>query len=166
MAINDDVVYEVNDKGERVLVRSTDCLKIAYLRYTNRTSRPIDVWWRDFEGKKRHYIRLDAGSYYDVNTYLTHAWEFTDVSTKESFVIDNKPIFRAPEYVGGKLYRTNWNITVMVRPLRRLAIMALGTLLQSPEDAFMLDLPLTLAMELAELVLTLHTVPIIVRTED
>lgn len=165
MAINEDLLYEVNDKGERVVVKSIESENTAYLRFTNRTSRPVDIWWRDFEGIKRHYIRLEAGAFYDVNSFLTHPWEFKDASTNENYAINNQAIFRAPNHVGGMLYRTNWNISVMVRSLRRTALMALAALLPNPEAATMLGLPLTLARELADLVNTLQNTPEIVSVE-
>ncbi|CAH2056913.1 unnamed protein product, partial [Iphiclides podalirius] len=79
-----DLVYEADETGQRVLVRSTESIQRAYLRFTNRTSRPIDVWWRDFDGAKRHYTRMRPGTCFDVDTFITHPWEFTDVTTKES----------------------------------------------------------------------------------
>lgn len=166
MAINEDFLYEVNENGEQVLVKSVESTYTAYLRFTNRTSRPVDIWWRDFNGVKRHYIRLDAGAYYDINSFLTHPWEFTDASTNEHFVINNKPIFRAPNHVGGMLYRTNWNISVKVRTLRRTSMLALASLLPTPEAATVLDLPVMLGKEVAELVSTLKNTPPVVDTTD
>lgn len=165
MAINEDLLYEVNEKGESVVVRSVESSHRAYLRFTNRTSRPVDVWWRDFQGVRRHYIRLKVGASYDVNSYLTHPWEFTDAATNESFVINNKLIFRAPNHVGGMMYRTNWNISVAVRTLRRTSMLTLASLLPNPEAASRVDLPAVLSRELAELVSTLQSTPVVVDTE-
>lgn len=159
MAINEDLLYEVDDKGESVVVKSIESNHRAFLRFTNRTSRPVDVWWRDFQGVKRHYVRLEAGAYYDINSFLTHPWMFTDASTNESFVINNKSVFRAPNHVGGMMYRTNWNISVAVRSLRRTAMLTLATLLPNPEAAYRVDLPMVLSRELSELVATLQSTP-------
>lgn len=159
MAINEDLLYEVNEKGENVVVRSVHSSHRAFLRFSNRTSRPVDVWWRDFQGVKHHYVRLEDGSTYDVNSFLTHPWEFTDASTNESYVINNKLVFRAPNHVGGMMYRTNWNICVTMRTLRSTTMLTLASLLPNPEAAWRVDLPAVLSRELAELVHTLQNTP-------
>ncbi|KPJ03033.1 Von Hippel-Lindau disease tumor suppressor [Papilio xuthus] len=148
---NGDLIYEINQSGERVLVRSIESVRTAYLRFTNRSSRPIDVWWRDFNGAKQHFVKLEPGTYYDVNTYLTHPWEFTDVTTKERYVINNNPIFRAPANVGGMRYRTNWNITVGVRSLRNIVLLFLVQNLPLIVPTASLGLPQVLADELRSL---------------
>lgn len=159
MAIYDGLTYEVNEKGERVLVRSVNSEHQAFLRFTNRTSRPVDIWWRDFDGNRRFYERMEPGAFYDINSYLTHPWEFTDASTKEHFVINNKYVFRAPDHVGDMMYRTNWNITVPVRSLRSTTMLTLASMLPNSEAASQLDLPLVLTRELKELVYSLRVQP-------
>lgn len=159
MAIQDDLAYEVNEKGENVVVKSINSDHQAYLRFTNRTSRPVDVWWRDFDGRQRFYERMEPGAFYDINSYLTHPWEFTDSSTRERYVINNKFVFRAPDHVGDQMYRTNWNITVPVRSLRKTTMLTLASLLPSPEAASELDLPVVLSQELGRLVEKLHVHP-------
>lgn len=159
MAINDELVYEVNEKGENVLVKSINSDHQAYLRFTNLTSRAVDVWWRDFAGKKRFYERMEPGAFYDINSYLTHPWEFTDATTGEHYVINNKLVFRAPERAGDLRYRTNWNITVPVRTLKSTAMQTLASLLPHPDAASELDLPNVLSRELAELVTRMRRAP-------
>ncbi|XP_045762894.1 von Hippel-Lindau tumor suppressor homolog [Maniola jurtina] len=151
-----ELLYEIDEKGQQVVVKSVESTSSAYLRFTNRTSRAVDVWWRDFRGAKRHYIRLEAGAYFDINSFITHPWEFTDVVTKESCVINNKPIFRPPRNIGGMMYRTNWNITIRVRCLRDTALLALAQHLQDPEAVYALGLPRVLADELQKLILVFH----------
>ncbi|KPJ09823.1 Von Hippel-Lindau disease tumor suppressor [Papilio machaon] len=143
-----DLEYEINESGERVIVKSIESVQRAYLRFTNRTTRPVDVWWRDFNGSKQHFVKLEAGTYFDINTYITHPWEFTDVTTKERYVINNKPIYRAPANVGGMMYRTNWNITVGVRSLRKTVLLFLAVNLHEAVPTASLGLPLVLAEEL------------------
>lgn len=150
------LLYEVNEKGDRVLVRSTDSSCRAYLRFTNKTSRPVDIWWRDFRGTKHHYISLEPRSHYDINTYITHPWEFTDTFSKEKYVINNSMIFRPPPNLGGMMYRTNWNITIGVRSLRHTALMFLGERIINPGIVSQLGLPRVLEAELLKLVMTLH----------
>ncbi|CAK1590733.1 unnamed protein product [Parnassius mnemosyne] len=157
--IENDLVYEIDDAGQRVLVRSTESIQRAYLRFTNKTSRQIDVWWRDFHGARRHYVRLDPGTYFDINTFITHPWEFTDVATKERYVINNKTIYRPPRNIGGMMYRTNWNITIGVRSLRRTALLFLALNLVDTCDVETLELPQVLTQELGQLIEILHQEP-------
>nr|XP_021194889.2 von Hippel-Lindau disease tumor suppressor [Helicoverpa armigera] len=152
MAIQDDLIYELNERGENVVVKSINSDRQAFLRFTNRTSRLVDLWWRDFGGRRRHYERMEPGAFYDINSYLTHPWEFTDAATGEQYVINNKYVFRAPNHVGDMLYRTNWNITIPVRSLRATTMLTLASLLRNPEAAESLDLPMVLTRELSELV--------------
>lgn len=155
-----DFIYEYDDKGHRTLVRSQEANQAAYLRFTNKTSRPVDVWWRDYRGVKRFYIKIEPASHYNVNTFITHPWEFTDSETKEHYVINNKIIFRPPNNIGGMQYRTNWNVTVTVRTLRRTALLALGHRYASdPTVVGQLGLPYVLAQELQEMALLLHKRP-------
>lgn len=154
-----DLEYEINESGERVVVRSIESVQRAYLRFTNRTRRPVDVWWRDFNGAKRHFIKLEAGTYFDINTYITHPWEFTDVSTKERYVINNKPIYRAPANIGGMAYRTNWNITISVRTLRETVLMFLAINHPQSVPIESLGLPKVLAEDLRKLRNLLRELP-------
>lgn len=155
-----DYIYEIDEKGRRVLVRSLEGNQSAYVRFTNKTSRPVDVWWRNYRGVKCLYARLEPGSHYNVDTFITHPWEFTDSETREHFVICNKQIFRAPANVGGMMYRTNWNITVSIRSLRQTALLALGLRhAANPAEIRQLGLPFTLAEELRDMILVLRTLP-------
>ncbi|XP_045505330.1 von Hippel-Lindau tumor suppressor homolog [Colias croceus] len=152
-----DLVYEIDDKGQNMLVRSLESTQRAYLRFTNKTSRPVDVWWRDFRGMKRHYVRLDEGSHFDINSFITHPWEFTDVATKERYVINNNPIYRPPRNIGGMMFRTNWNITISVRSLRQTVLLSLALHLKDSNAVNALGLPRTLAEELQHLTNLFHT---------
>lgn len=145
-------LYEVNERGDRALVRSLESTHRAFIRFTNRTSRPVDIWWRNFEGHRQHYIRLPPGGMYNVNTYLTHPWEFTDGATGENFVINNNIVFRVPNVVARMRYRTTWNISVPVRSLRHTALLAVSQRLRYPNMALELDLPRSLSNELRALV--------------
>lgn len=102
---NNVLIYESNEKGERVLVKSVESTQSVYIRFINRTSRPVDVWWRDFQGNRRHYARLESRAFYNIDTYVTHPWEFTDPATKENYRINNKKIFRPPRSLAGN----DWN---------------------------------------------------------
>lgn len=143
--------------GEKLLVRSADSSSRAYLRFTNRTPRPVDIWWRDFRGTKHHYVRLDTGAYFDVNTYITHPWEFSDALTKERYCICNSYIYRPPVNLGDMQFRTNWNITIGVRTLRDTCMLKVAGKLKKAERVRHLELPKTLETEMIRLVDLLNT---------
>ncbi|KAF9789026.1 hypothetical protein SFRURICE_005628 [Spodoptera frugiperda] len=109
--VHEEFVYEKNDNGVNVLVKSLNGDHKVLLRFTNRTPHEVNVWWRNFEGKKVFYQRLGPGASYDVESYLTHPWEFIDASTGAHYVVDNKRIFRAPSHLVGNPIATNFDIT-------------------------------------------------------
>lgn len=159
MAINDDLAYEVIENGERVVVKSIESVSRVYLRFSNRTSRPVDVSWRDFDGKRQIFTGLEPGQSYDINSYLTHPWEFTDRATKENYVIQNNPIFRAPTVLGNLRQRTNWNITIGVRTLRYSAMLRVALATSNVKNLYELELPRPLEEELRSLITKLRSTP-------
>ncbi|KAM3956638.1 von Hippel-Lindau protein [Aphomia sociella] len=157
MALNNQyLLYETNEKGERVFIRSIESEKRVHLRFVNKTSRPVDVWWRDFNGARRLYIRMKSRSYYNVDSFLTHPWEFTDVNTKERYIINGKEIFRAPVSIGGLRQRTSWLISVPMRSLRQTALLAAASSMSDPSHVDALGLPNPLAEDLRKYVEVLN----------
>ncbi|XP_050552379.1 von Hippel-Lindau disease tumor suppressor-like [Spodoptera frugiperda] len=102
-------VYEVNCKGENVLVKSLNSDTPVTVRFTNQTSRPVNVWWRNFEGRQVFYGRIEPGASLDQGTFLTHPWQFTDACTEQYYVINNKAVFRPPPELACQT--ANFNIT-------------------------------------------------------
>lgn len=151
-----DLEYEINDKGERVLVRSLESNLQVYLRFRNKTSRPVNVWWRDYRGAPKFYVRLEPNSFYDIVTYVTHPWHFSDAATNERYVINSKLVYRPPPNLGGVRMRTNWNINVNVRTLRATVLLTLATLLKDPASVSTLGLPQSLSEELEVLINKVH----------
>lgn len=151
-----ELLYETDEKGQLVVVKSLQSESQVYLRFTNKTSRPIDIWWRDFDGAQIHYERLEAGMHFDVDSFITHPWEFTDAATKERYVINNKHVYRAPTNIGGMMYRTNWNITIGVRTLRHTALLTLAAHISNPNRVDPLGLPKVLSEELKSLIILFH----------
>ncbi|XP_041971582.1 von Hippel-Lindau disease tumor suppressor [Aricia agestis] len=149
-------VYEIDEKGNRQLVRSTESTRRAFFRFRNKTTRVIDVWWRDYGGSKCHYKRIPPGRFCDMNSFTTHPWEFTDAATGERYVINNQPIFRAPPELGGMDYRTNWNITIGMRTLRKTAMLAINNFLRDVDDINVLEIPRRLAEELQAVMISLR----------
>ncbi|XP_028174697.1 von Hippel-Lindau tumor suppressor homolog [Ostrinia nubilalis] len=162
MAGNDEDIhhfYETNERGERVMVRSTASEQAIYIRFVNSVSRPVDIWWIDFQGLRRHYVRMQPRTYFNVDTYVTHPWEFTDPTTNENYVIHNKRFFRAPSCLAGVQHRTNWFVCVQVRSLRKTALLFLAQHLKCPTRVPALGLPRELSRDLEGLILAIQNTP-------
>ncbi|XP_053618381.1 protein Vhl [Plodia interpunctella] len=163
MPVSDQYLwYETNENGEQVLCQSIRSEKKAFIRFVNRTSRPVDVWWRDYNGLRVHYVTMQPNSYYNTDTYISHPWEFTDGHTHERYVINNKDIFRAPESIANVPHRTTWYITIGMRTLVNTALLAIASKLKSVQHVDALGLPKSLADDLKKLII-MERVPIPVR---
>ncbi|CAG9793113.1 unnamed protein product [Diatraea saccharalis] len=157
---NSEFIYEVDEKGNRVIVKSLNSDHRVYIRFINSlVTRPVDVWWRDFQGRRRFYMRMLPRTYFDVTTYLTHPWEFKDPATNENFLINNKKIFRVPSNLEGTQHRTNWIITVNVRTLRDTVLLALALRLGDLSKVPLLGLPQELSNDLTTLINSILNTP-------
>ncbi|CAH1640846.1 unnamed protein product [Spodoptera littoralis] len=104
-----EFVHEVNENGDKILVKSLNSNTPVNVRFTNQTSRPVNVWWRDYEGRQVFYGRIEPGAVHDQSTFLTHPWQFTDAGTEQYYVIDNRRVFRPPPELAGQT--PNFNVT-------------------------------------------------------
>lgn len=129
-------------------MKSIDSKCRVDVRFTNCTSQRIRVIWRNFEGLRREYVLLDPGKHYDVETYITHPWEFIDCKTQESYVVNNKTVFRVPPSFANVSHRSNWNITVPLTILKYTTLLSIASILRNEEAADELQLPRDLATEL------------------
>jgi hypothetical protein len=50
--------------------------------FINRTDRPIERFWLDFDGKRKSYGIIPPGGIASQSTYVTHAWLLTDPDGK------------------------------------------------------------------------------------
>lgn len=162
MAVNDelnDVIYETNKRGHRVLVRSLNSEHCVYIRFVNRVSRPVDVWWRDFQGKRRHYARMEPRAYFNIETYVTHPWEFTDPATNENYIVNNRIIFRPHRSLAGMRFRTNWIISARLRSLRKITMLALCKYISDASKVQELGLPQQLSADLENMIYSIQNTP-------
>jgi len=54
----------------------------ATILFVNKTDKPIEKFWLDFEGKRKSYGKLGPGETDDVETFVTHAWLLADEGGK------------------------------------------------------------------------------------
>ncbi|XP_048000860.1 protein Vhl [Leguminivora glycinivorella] len=147
---DEGLLYEVDDHGREELVRSVESTHRVFIRYTNVTSRPVNIWWRDYSGRRRFYACLKPSEFCDINTFATHPWEFTDVATGERFNIGPQAIFRAPVRQDAR-FRSNWNISVSLRSLRDTALLQVALSVSDPRQVDSLGLPRTLSEDVKQL---------------
>lgn len=62
------------EKGLKSLNSDTE----AEIRFVNRSGQTVEVYWLDFDGKRKYYQTLKDGEFYDQPTFLTHPWLVTD----------------------------------------------------------------------------------------
>ncbi|GBP85605.1 von Hippel-Lindau tumor suppressor homolog [Eumeta japonica] len=139
--------YEPDDDNNCDEVCSIEGDTPAFVQFVNKTRRPVDIWWRNYEGQRYFYVRIGPSQHVNVDTFITHPWEFLDAITCERFVINNEKVFRPPPCIGNMRFRTHWNITAGVRTLRRAALIAVGSYMKNDNGVDTLGLPKVLVEE-------------------
>ncbi|KAJ9599330.1 hypothetical protein L9F63_010197 [Diploptera punctata] len=140
-------------------LKSRSSVHKSFVRFHNKTERKVDVIWINYEGHHIKYKTLLPGSFYDVNTFVTHPWLFIDSETQDRLVVKSKEVFCPEpfrhfrrEEVPPRLERTHIHITIPVYSLRQRCLQVLRNNLSQPEDALKLELPVSLQKELADMV--------------
>jgi len=66
---------------------------VTRVRFENRSTRELDLYWLDFEGNRKHYGSIAAGAEIAQPTYVGHAWLLADRSGEgvAIFVADRAP---------------------------------------------------------------------------
>jgi von Hippel-Lindau disease tumor supressor len=144
-------------------LRSEHSLHKSFIRFINKSNRTVDVIWLNFEGRPVKYKTLQPGVFFDVNTFATHPWVFLDSETHKRLVVESKEVFLPePWYVQyshlrsealpSQLGRTSVYITMPLYTLRERSLQFVSENLSQPDDAFKLELPISLQRELSAMV--------------
>lgn len=141
--------------------RSVESLRQAYVRFFNKTGRPIELVWINYLGDYKKYRILMIDEYIDVNTYKTHPWLALDHRSKERLHIDKSFVYhpktsrevlqeRHPGVQIPENYelRVKSYITLPLYSLRYRALLTIRNCLQDPNAVDSLELPESLANEL------------------
>jgi len=64
------------------VIRKIDPPERGFFSFTNKTDKPIEKFWLDFEGKRKSYGPVGPGETDDVETFVTHAWLLQDAGGK------------------------------------------------------------------------------------
>jgi tRNA A-37 threonylcarbamoyl transferase component Bud32 len=64
-------------------LRSHESTIATSIRFANRTSRPLRIFWIDYQGERQLYATIaPGGSYVQQSTFATHAWVAVDDTNK------------------------------------------------------------------------------------
>jgi hypothetical protein len=67
--------------------RSVESTEPVYLRFLNCTGRTVKVYWIDYEGNRKLYRELSLGESTDINTFVTHPWQFNEKATGDLLMV-------------------------------------------------------------------------------
>lgn len=76
-------------------VRSTEKV---YIRFLNKTGRPVDIYWVDFEGLPVKYNTLSPDRVCDIDTFINHPWTFEDSHTRDALAVYGQLVFYPPSW--------------------------------------------------------------------
>lgn len=141
--------------------RSLNSEQQAYVRFFNKTDRPVELIWISYLGEYKKYRVLMKDEFIDINTFKTHPWIALDQLTRERLHIDksfayyprtSKEILleRRPGVEIPENYeiRVKSYITIPLYSLKYRALLAIRNCLNEPDQVDSLELPESLANEL------------------
>ncbi|XP_026281621.1 uncharacterized protein LOC113208705 [Frankliniella occidentalis] len=73
--------------------------KKAYVRFLNTSNVPVMVKWIDFDGTPKIYRIIGPNQYFDCDTFVDHAWVFSDLSTGDPLCVEKNEIFWPRAYI-------------------------------------------------------------------
>lgn len=65
-------------------LRSTAGVETAWLTFANFSTRPVDIYWLNYEGQEVFYQHLEPSQAHLQQTYLTHPWCIRDAETGQA----------------------------------------------------------------------------------
>lgn len=141
--------------------RAVECRHKAYIRFFNKTEKPVELIWINYLGEYKKYRILKKDEYVDINTFKSHPWIAHNHLTKERLQIDKCFVYyprtskevlqeRHPDIKIPENYelRVKTYITVPLYSLRYRALLEISNCIKEPEAVDILNLPENLANEL------------------
>jgi len=64
--------------SEEAGIKSTNSLISTSITFINKSERTVNIFWIDYQGKRKFYLRLPSGQIHNQPTFLTHPWLITD----------------------------------------------------------------------------------------
>lgn len=141
------------------IFRSLNSQHESFVKFINTTPHTITLYWMDYQGQAISYGDLSPGDYREINTFHTHPWIFVNKETGVRYLVNQRDVFfPAPwflEYRGvrwdelpQRIERTNVYIVLPMFTLQQLSLRVIKTCLTYDSQAFLLDIPRSLQLEL------------------
>lgn len=74
-------------------VKSGPSRRACYLRFINRTTRRVNLFWIDYGGYGVNYGTLEPDRHFDIHTYEGHPWMAADSALRTTLLLNNSKIF-------------------------------------------------------------------------
>lgn len=153
-------IANLNTISGRASVASEPSGEKCFVRFINKTARPVDVIWVDFMGRFVKYTLLKNGEFVDVDTYKRHSWIAVDTVTKDAMLMNG--VYRYEPQITQQMrdhlnrYRDRLPMKVRIvvyitLPLYSLyfrTLMVVRDLIQSEKDVDRLELAWTVKEQL------------------
>ncbi|KAK3917706.1 von Hippel-Lindau tumor suppressor-like protein [Frankliniella fusca] len=130
--------------------------KKSYVRFLNTSNVPVTVKWINFDGTPKVYRTVNPNQYFDCDTFVDHAWVFSDSRTGDPLCVDRNEIFwpRACMVAqNGVLVPKRYVVRIHkpVLPLLTLAARLVRDTLLDLTEPFFLEIPANLQTLLVKL---------------
>ncbi|XP_014232454.1 von Hippel-Lindau tumor suppressor homolog [Trichogramma pretiosum] len=131
----------------------------SFVRFVNRSSFSVSIYWIDYQGELVRYRTLPSRDHIDINTFVTHPWIFVNEQTQDRLLGAGQRIYypeawwvryqgRDHSELPNRINRTVVPITMPLLSLRGWALRTIKLQLERDEHAYSLDLPRILQEEL------------------
>ncbi|XP_076618853.1 von Hippel-Lindau disease tumor suppressor-like [Colletes latitarsis] len=146
---------EEQDQGQPPRLRSINNYQISFVKFINKTTRNVALYWINYRGRAIKYGVLLPGDCLDINTFVTHPWIFVDDETNDRYTVNQRNVFFPEPWVRRRedsgRPRTNVYITLPLYTLREMSLRIIGRCITRIEQVFQLDIPRSLQYELKEM---------------
>ncbi|OAD54125.1 Von Hippel-Lindau disease tumor suppressor [Eufriesea mexicana] len=144
------------------LLRSYNNVHKSFVRFINKTLHNVILYWMDYQGQAVSYGVLAPDDCRLIDTFDKHPWVFVDQETGDRYVANQRDVFFPDPWFGKnrslehsetpvKYERTDVYITLPVYTLRDLSLRAIRQCLTHDQQAFQLEIPRSLQLELADM---------------
>ncbi|XP_026669360.1 von Hippel-Lindau disease tumor suppressor [Ceratina calcarata] len=139
-------------ENQQPMLRSINNAHRSYVKFVNKTLHHVVLYWIDYQGQAVGYGVLRPDDYRNIDTFVTHPWIFVDKDTHDRYTVNQRDVFfPEPWSPSSRGLRRYVYITLPVCTLRELSLRAIKRCLTHDRQAFQLDIPRSLQLELANM---------------
>lgn len=136
-------------------VRSKESLESARVIIFNRTKRPVQILWINYDAITQLYRILRPGEQLEINTYKTHPWIFRDYWTGMSMHVNHQEVFW-PEASTDKHPVQHVHIHFPVQSLKEISSWAIVVKARDFKEITQMEIPETLRNDLGPMFRNFH----------